>query len=290
MHRPKTTHCLIETLAEITSLAKSLNVNQLQTPTDCPGWNVQDNLSHIISIESWLLGNEFTAHKADDISNTKNELGVLNENEVDLRRSYNKSQLIEELESVTEPRMQYLKNLTQEDLSAPAWTPIGQQTLEDQCLIRLLDCWAHMQDINNALNLNFDDVSTSSALALNYSISTLPKTFAKSIQDNNGLFKLSVLTHSQLDFSENIFNKFENGYTFMIAKENGRGAFVHEPYEPLSSNNVVDETVNEASTSHKTLISLLLGRKNYQQVKSDVKVSGNQNIVEQVLTNLNFMI
>ncbi|MGA1698728.1 MAG: maleylpyruvate isomerase N-terminal domain-containing protein, partial [Ilumatobacteraceae bacterium] len=38
----------------ITQLCEGLSKSEWKTPTDCPGWSVQDNLSHLIGIERML--------------------------------------------------------------------------------------------------------------------------------------------------------------------------------------------------------------------------------------------
>jgi hypothetical protein len=37
-------------------MCRDLDVEQWRTVTDCPGWTVQDQLSHLIGIERSLLG------------------------------------------------------------------------------------------------------------------------------------------------------------------------------------------------------------------------------------------
>src|SRR5689334_6829527 len=37
-------------------LGDTLDETQWKLPTDCPGWSVQDNLAHIVGIESVIMG------------------------------------------------------------------------------------------------------------------------------------------------------------------------------------------------------------------------------------------
>ena len=41
----------------IGSLCSPLTEAQWKTPTDCPGWSVQDQVSHLVGAESRILGN-----------------------------------------------------------------------------------------------------------------------------------------------------------------------------------------------------------------------------------------
>ena len=61
-------------------LGDTLDETQWKLPTDCPGWTVQDNLAHIIGIESVIIG--LPEPKVDlpaDLPHVKNELGRSNE-------------------------------------------------------------------------------------------------------------------------------------------------------------------------------------------------------------------
>jgi uncharacterized protein (TIGR03083 family) len=286
MAQPNIQNCLIDTLNEITSLSKSLTKNQLSSPTNCPGWDVKDNISHIISIEAFLLGDKPTDHRATDLTHVKNDFGRFNENEIDLRRSYETSKLVEELQDVVNRRIRYLKSLTKSDLMSKAWTPVGEKTLYDQCLIRLLDCFAHLQDIKTALNFDFDTTSVSSAIILNYCILTVPKTFAKTkgVAENNTL-DLSINTQVDLNFTDIPLNHTENMknrcISFRLQKINGRGEFVDKP---------LGSPTCKISLNHQTFIELCLGRINAESVREFVEISGDTSLGVQILANLNFMI
>ena len=56
-------------------LCSDFDEAQWKTPTDCPGWSVQDQISHIVGSESGILGRPAPDHTPADLSHTKNELG-----------------------------------------------------------------------------------------------------------------------------------------------------------------------------------------------------------------------
>ena len=56
----------VEALNAITALCEPLTENQWKQPTDCPGWSVQDNISHLVGIFLKLLGKDATTHKAPE--------------------------------------------------------------------------------------------------------------------------------------------------------------------------------------------------------------------------------
>ncbi len=46
------------TFLSLSNLGRQLSEDQWKLPTDCPGWSVQDNLSHLIGVEFTLSGGE----------------------------------------------------------------------------------------------------------------------------------------------------------------------------------------------------------------------------------------
>jgi len=59
----------------IATLCTPFTEREWKTPTDCPGWSVQDQVAHIIGTESWLLGQPVPDHPPQDMRHVKNELG-----------------------------------------------------------------------------------------------------------------------------------------------------------------------------------------------------------------------
>ena len=57
---------LEEVWASIDSMCANLNDAQWKTPTDLPGWSVQDNVVHISGIESSILGRPAPDHTPPD--------------------------------------------------------------------------------------------------------------------------------------------------------------------------------------------------------------------------------
>ena len=72
----------------IATLCMPFTEREWKTPTDCPGWSVQDQIAHIIGTESWLLGQPVPDHTPKDMGHVKNELGQWIEPWVDWRRSW----------------------------------------------------------------------------------------------------------------------------------------------------------------------------------------------------------
>jgi uncharacterized protein (TIGR03083 family) len=132
-------------------LCSSLSPEEWAKTTDCPGWSVQDNLSHIIGTESMLLGRPAPEHDPGTKPWIRNPIGAGNEVQVDFRRGRAPQEILDEFREVTGERMKILRSMSDADLDGESWTPIGQGTVRDLLAIRTMDCWVHEQDIRRAV-------------------------------------------------------------------------------------------------------------------------------------------
>ena len=132
-------------------LCSSLTPDEWTKRTDCPGWDVKDNLSHIIGTESSMLGRPAPDHDPGEKPWIRNPIGANNEIQVDYRRSRTPEQVLDEFREVSGERMKVLRSMSDADLDAESWTPIGQGTVRDMVAIRVMDCWVHEQDIRRAV-------------------------------------------------------------------------------------------------------------------------------------------
>jgi uncharacterized protein (TIGR03083 family) len=135
----------------IDALCGALMESEWKTSTDCPGWSVQDQLSHLAGSESSILGEPRPDHTPNDISFVRNEIGRKNEVLVDWRRPSKGSVVLEEFRDVSARRLALLKAMTPADFDQATETPIGPGAMRDFLAIRLFDAWVHEQDIRRAL-------------------------------------------------------------------------------------------------------------------------------------------
>ena len=135
------------------SFLPSLTEEQWKTPTQLPGWNVQDNLSHIIGTERALFGMPETSHRASDLSNVKNPIGEMNEHHVDYRRTWPGAKVLEEFRDLAERRMEQLRTADEAYFTTESMTPTGPGTVADFLHIRVLDTWTHEQGMRRALGM-----------------------------------------------------------------------------------------------------------------------------------------
>jgi uncharacterized protein (TIGR03083 family) len=135
----------------VDELCSSLSEEEWKTPTDLPGWTVQDNVSHIIDIEQRFHGLPAPEHIPADVSHTRNEFGAHNEIGVDYRRGRTGAEVLSEFRDITAQRLDTFRSWGEEDFAKKTWTPLGEGTWRDMLPIRTLDCWVHEQDIRRAL-------------------------------------------------------------------------------------------------------------------------------------------
>lgn len=143
----------IQAMDALTELCAPLTESQWKTATDCPGWSVQDNISHLVGIENMLLGKPPTTHKSPKYDYIKNPIGEHNEHEIDVRRSLSGSEVFAEWKATAAERAQQLRTADAEYFAKPMMMPTGPGTLGDFLDIRILDIWIHDQDIRRALNI-----------------------------------------------------------------------------------------------------------------------------------------
>ncbi|HEX6311685.1 MAG TPA: maleylpyruvate isomerase family mycothiol-dependent enzyme [Acidimicrobiia bacterium] len=170
----------------IEALGSTLSEAQWKTETECPGWSVQDNVSHITGIESSLLGRPAPDHTPPELPHVKNDMGKANEVWVDSRRGRTGGEVLEEFREVTKARIAALRAMTDDDFAAESWTPAGPGTVRDLLPFRIFDSWAHEQDIRRALGIPGDLEGAAAELALGRIEGALPYVVGKKVKPADG--------------------------------------------------------------------------------------------------------
>lgn len=161
---------IVDALADVwgsmQELGAGLDETEWKLPTDCPGWSVQDNLAHIVGIESVILGRPEPAIELPDLPHVKNDLGRSNEIWVESLRSLSGAELLDRFRDIAEVRLAALRSLTEADWAAPSWTPIGPGTVRDMVPFRVLDSFIHELDMRRAVHRTPNLESPSAQLAI----------------------------------------------------------------------------------------------------------------------------
>jgi uncharacterized protein (TIGR03083 family) len=177
---------LEEVWASIDSMCATLTEAQWKTPTDLPGWSVQDNVVHISGIESAILGRSVPDHTPPDFEHVKNEIGQRNEVWVDSRRGWPGTKVLDEFREVTGVRLAQLRGFSDADFEAESWTPAGPGSVRDLLPFRIFDSWAHEQDIRRAVDQPCDLDSPVADLAFDRVLGALPYVVGKKVAPPDG--------------------------------------------------------------------------------------------------------
>jgi len=141
---------LHEEWSTLSSLCATLTDEQWGADTDCPGWTVKDQLSHLVGVEHWLLGHAPIDHNAPSPDHVKNSLGERNEAEVDHRRTHDPEEVLAEFRALIRERGLVLDHMSEDDFLKRTWTPRGEGTVAEMMSYRIIDTWVHEQDIRRA--------------------------------------------------------------------------------------------------------------------------------------------
>ncbi|MER3521276.1 MAG: hypothetical protein C4317_03315 [Acidimicrobiia bacterium] len=149
---PKDTIDVLESVwASIDELCSGLSAHEWDLPTDCPGWTVKDQVSHIIGTESMLAGKPTPDQEVVPRPYVKNRIGEMNEVHVEARRRLPPEEVLAEFRSITQERLEDLRNMSLEEFGRQVMTPEGPGSYLDFMKIRVFDCWVHEQDIRRAV-------------------------------------------------------------------------------------------------------------------------------------------
>jgi len=135
----------------IHEFGESLTPTEWDAATECPGWTVRDNVSHLIAIERKLLGLPDDPALGEYPAHVKNDLGRFNEGAIELRRGRSGAEVLAEFADVTAKRERMLLDMSTEQFDAPTWSPMGDMPYRQFMSMRLFDSWAHEQDMRRAV-------------------------------------------------------------------------------------------------------------------------------------------
>ncbi|HEX4865103.1 MAG TPA: maleylpyruvate isomerase family mycothiol-dependent enzyme [Acidimicrobiales bacterium] len=137
--------------AELALLGNGMADTEWHAPSPCPGWDVSAQYAHVIGTESMLLGRANPEVDPGKPGHVRNDIGGFNEVWVAALAGCSKGEVLEKFEEVASERAKALKAMTEDDFSAPAWTPVGQADYRRFMQIRVFDCWVHEQDVRDAV-------------------------------------------------------------------------------------------------------------------------------------------
>ncbi|WFB08542.1 maleylpyruvate isomerase family mycothiol-dependent enzyme [Streptomyces sp. LX-29] len=165
----------------ISELVAPLVEGEWNRATECPGWSVRDVVSHVIGLETEMLGDPRPIHSLPrDLFHVTDELSRYMEVQVDVRRCHTAPEMTSELEYTVIRRSRQLRN-EKRSPDTLVRGPLGgaEVTLEHALLLRAFDVWVHEQDLRRALNQPGNLDSPGAHVARDVLLDGLPEIVAK---------------------------------------------------------------------------------------------------------------
>ncbi len=143
---------LLETeWAALAELACDFTDSDWATPTELPGWTVQDCYAHVAGSERALQGEAPPEVDLSGLTHLSAPSALFTEPPVQARRHLSGAEVLAELEAVAGERVAALRELSPDEWEAEGPTPVGHASYREFMNVRTFDCWMHEQDVRRAL-------------------------------------------------------------------------------------------------------------------------------------------
>lgn len=139
------------TTQAVLELGLTCHAADFEKPTQCPGWTVKDQISHVVGLEGALSGSPAPDVEVPDHPWVQNDFGRFMETHVQARRALPGPEVVAELQELLPVRIAHFHELLADpDQLVPG--PAGERPARDSVFIRVIDIWCHEQDIREALD------------------------------------------------------------------------------------------------------------------------------------------
>ena len=151
--KDRTVAALGEVWASLDDLLSGLSDDEWHAHSPLEGWDVQDNVAHIIGTEEMLSGVPAPVIMIDRGArlHVRNDIGEFNEQWIEAIRPMHPPMVLERFREITGERLAALGAMSQDEWDAESFTPAGKDTYGRFMQIRVFDCWLHEQDIRDAI-------------------------------------------------------------------------------------------------------------------------------------------
>ncbi len=261
---------LAESWGALAEVCCELSANEWALPTECPGWNVKDQLSHLIGIERLIMGEGVPEWHEPLGDHVKNDFAATNEPFVAVRRLLPGPTVRTEFVEVTTTRLAQLDALRAAEWAELGWSPVGEVPRAEFVTVRVYDSWVHEQDVRLALDRPGGSGNVASAISLDRVQGAMPFVVGKKARCDDGTavrFEVAGPGH--------------DARAFTIAVEGGRARPVGDEVAPTVT----------LSLSSIDFVRLGCGRATSEQVEAagGVVVEGDDLVGRSVLGAMNFM-
>ncbi|CAL9469571.1 hypothetical protein SUDANB58_02823 [Streptomyces sp. enrichment culture] len=231
--------------------------------TPCPGWSVRDVVSHVIGLDSEMLGDPRPIHALPrDLFHVTSEHQRYMELQVDVRRHHTAPEMTSELEYMIIRRNRQLRNENR-DPGTKVRGPYGADlTLEESMRRHAFDVWVHEQDLRTALGRPGNLDSPGAYVARDVLLGELPRVVAEDAHAPRSS-AVVVDVHGPVEFLRTVRVDIQ-----------GRGTLEAVPaLGPAAS----------LSLDWETYVRLACGRVTPEAVADRVKTEGDQELAAAIL-------
>ncbi|MFC4053458.1 maleylpyruvate isomerase family mycothiol-dependent enzyme [Actinomadura syzygii] len=138
-----------QTVRSSLELASTLDGRDWDLPTECPGWTVKDQFSHLAGVELALLGDPSPDVEVPEFEHVRNDFGKFMELAVHARRPVPGPDVAAHLAGALERRLAELPGIDPERV---VMCPDGREGPYTRFMkFRAMDCWTHEQDVRRAV-------------------------------------------------------------------------------------------------------------------------------------------
>ncbi|WP_188836950.1 maleylpyruvate isomerase family mycothiol-dependent enzyme [Flexivirga endophytica] len=140
------------TTQAVLELGMTCRPDDFDLPTQCPGWTVKDQISHVAGVEAPLAGGPEDDADVPDHPWIRHDTGRFMERAVQTRRPRTGHEVVQELAHVLPRRVRALRD-PELTLDSPMPALVGGTgTIGAQLPRRIIDIWCHEQDLREALD------------------------------------------------------------------------------------------------------------------------------------------
>ena len=264
------TEALRETWDSLADATHDLSAAEWALPTECPGWDVQDQLSHVIGIERTLMGEAAPAWDGPLGDHVKNDFAAMHEPWIAVRRSRSGPDVHAEFVEVTHTRLDQLRARSEEEWAKVGFSPIGDVPYAVFMEVRVFDCWVHEQDARRALDRPGGAGNGASALSLARMEGAMPFVVGKKAGCAEGTAVRFELTGDG-----------DDARAFTVAVEDGRAKPVADLLAPTATLTMPVDAFVRLSCGRATAAQL--------EAAGGVEVAGDAAVAHSVLDAMNFM-
>jgi uncharacterized protein (TIGR03083 family) len=140
-----------EVWASTIDLLDTLDGDEWELPTDCPGWTVKDQAAHVIGVESMFGGAPQPDVEPREWPHVRSDMGRALEAWVEVRRGDPPAEVLRDLRAITAQRLAMFRGFDDAGWAGETFTPAGPGTFADLVPFRVFDSWSHEQDIRRAV-------------------------------------------------------------------------------------------------------------------------------------------